>query len=42
MRVKMTEREEGYEIDNTKGANNFPWAVLVALGILLLLWRFFL
>lgn len=41
--MKMTEREEGYEIDNTTGANSrAPWLVLGLLVLALVIWRFFL
>lgn len=41
--MKMTEREEGYEIDNTTGGRNIvPVIVLGLLVLALLIWRFFL
>lgn len=42
--MKMTEREEGYEIDNTVGAkqSKFPVVVLGLLLVSLVIWRFVL
>ena len=40
--MKMTEREEGYEIDNTttKPRNVVPWIVFGLLAFALVIWRF--
>jgi len=40
--MKMTEREEGYEIDNTTGRprNIVPVIVLGLLALALVIWRF--
>jgi len=41
--VKVTDREEGYEIDNTTGRSNIvPLVVLVLLALALVIWRIFL
>lgn len=37
----MTDREEGYEIDNTTGRNSYvPWIAFGLLAFALVIWRF--